>query len=55
VAREKDSDSLVLAVDAATYDKFAVAQVVPFEVLADLQVYSRPVESPIPAPLSAAE
>ena len=55
VAREKDSDSLVLAVDAATYDKFAVAQVVPCEVLADLQVYSRPVESPIPAPLSAAE
>ncbi len=55
VAREKDADSVVLGVDAATYDKFAVGQVVPFETLAALKVFARPVESPIPAPLSAAE
>ncbi|MEY2750270.1 MAG: hypothetical protein RLZZ550_241 [Verrucomicrobiota bacterium] len=55
VAREKDADSLVVGVDAATYDKFAVGQVVPFETLAGLQVFARPVESTIPTPLSAAE
>jgi len=55
VAREKDADSLVLGVDAATYDKFAVGQVVPFEVLAGLQVFARPAESATPAPLSLAE
>jgi hypothetical protein len=55
VARDKDADSLVVGVDAATYDKFAVGQVVPFEVLAGLRVFARPVESAIPSPLSAAE
>jgi hypothetical protein len=55
VAREKDADSVVLGVDAATYDKFAVGQVVPFEVLAGLQVFARPAESATPAPLSLAE
>jgi len=55
VAREKDADSLVLGVDAATYDKFAVGQVVPFEVLSGLQVFARPAESATPAPLSLAE
>ena len=55
VAREKDPDSLVVAVDAETYAKFAVGQVVPFETLAALQVFARPVESPVPAPLSPAE
>lgn len=55
VAREKDPDSLVVAVDADTYAKFAVGQVVPFETLAALQVFARPVESPVPAPLSPAE
>jgi len=55
VARDKDADSLVVGVDAATYDKFAVGQVVPFEVLNGLRVFARPVESAIPSPLSAAE
>jgi hypothetical protein len=55
VARDKDPDSLVVGVDEATYDKFAVGQVVPFEVLAGLKVFARPVESTIPTPLSAAE
>ena len=55
VARDKDADSLVVGVDAATYDKFAVGQVVPFEVLTGLRVFARPVESAIPSPLSAAE
>jgi hypothetical protein len=55
VAREKDADSLVVAVDEETYAKFAVGQVVPFETLASLQVFARPVESPVPAPLSPAE
>jgi len=55
LAREKDTDSLVVAVDADTYAKFAVGQVVPFETLATLQVFARPVESPVPAPLSPAE
>ena len=50
-----DADSVVLGVDAATYDKFAVGQVVPFEVLAGLQVFARPAESATPAPLSLAE
>jgi len=55
VARDKDADSLVVGVDAAIYDKFAVGQVVPFEVLNGLRVFARPVESAIPSPLSAAE
>ena len=55
VARDKDADSLVVGVDAATYDKFAVGQVMPFEVLTGLRVFARPVESAIPSPLSAAE
>ena len=55
VAREKDADALVVAVDAATYEKFAVGQVVPFEILAGLQTYARPAESAIPSPLGAAE
>jgi hypothetical protein len=55
VAREKDADSLVVAVDADTHAKFAVGQVVPLETLAELQVFARPVESPIPSPLNAAE
>ncbi|NBX34779.1 hypothetical protein EBR16_05390, partial [bacterium] len=55
VAREKDADTVIVGVDAATYDKFAVGQVVPFEVLAGLQVFARPVEPAIPSPLSPAE
>jgi hypothetical protein len=55
VAREKDADSLVVAVDADTYAKFAVGQAVPLDVLAELQVFARPVEPRIPSPLSAAE
>jgi len=55
IARDKDADSLVVGVDAATYDKFAVGQVVPLEVLTGLRVFARPVESAIPSPLSAAE
>ena len=55
IAREKDADSLVVGVDAATYDKFAVGQVVPFEVLTGLQTFARPVESATPNPLSVTE
>lgn len=55
VARDKDTDGLVVGVDAATYEKFSVGQVVPYEVLAGLQTFARPAESAIPAPLGAAE
>lgn len=55
VAREKDTDTVFVGVDAATYDKYAVGQVVPFEVLAGLQSFARPAESAIPSPLGLAE
>jgi hypothetical protein len=55
VAREKDNDSLVVGVDAATYDKYAVGQLVPLEVLVGLQTFAQPVESPTPSPLSLAD
>lgn len=55
VARDKDTDPLIVMVDAETHAKFPVGGVVPTEVLEKCESFPRLTESPAPAPLLAAE
>ena len=55
VAREKDSDSLVVLVTAELQEKYPVGTVIPYSVLLDLELFPRPTESTIPSPFTAAE
>ncbi len=55
VAREKDSDSLVVLVSAELQEKYPVGSVVPYSVLLDLELFPRPTESITPSPFTAAE
>jgi hypothetical protein len=55
VAREKDSDSLVVLVTAELQEKYPVGTVIPYSVLLDLELFPRPAESTIPSPFTAAE
>lgn len=55
VAREKDSDSLVLLVSAELQAKYPVGSMVPYSVLLDLELFPRPAESITPSPFTAAE
>lgn len=55
VAREKDSDSLVVLVSAELQEKYPVGSTVPYSVLLDLELFPRPSESIIPSPFTAAE
>jgi len=55
VAREKDTDPLIVMVDAETHGKFPVGSVVPTEILEKCESFPRLTESPAPAPLLAAE
>ena len=55
VARDKDTDPLIVMVDAETHAKFPVGGVVPTEVLEKCESFPRLAESPAPAPLIAAE
>lgn len=51
VARDKDTDPLIVMVDAETHGKFSVGSVIPVEVLEKCESFPRLVESPAPAPL----
>lgn len=55
VARDKDTDPLIVMVDAETHAKFPVGGVIPTEVLEKCESFPRLTESPAPAPLIAAE
>lgn len=55
VAREKDSDALVLLVSAELQAKYPVGSMVPYSVLLDLELFPRPTESITPSPFTAAE
>lgn len=55
VAREKDSDSLVLLVSAELQAKYPVGSTVPYSVLLGLELFPRPTESITPSPFTAAE
>ncbi len=55
VARDKDTDPLIVMVDAETHAKFPVGGVVPTEVLEKCESFPRLTESPAPAPLLAGE
>ena len=55
VARQKDSDSLVVLVSAELQEKYPVGSVVPYSVLLDLELFPRPTESITPSPFTAAE
>jgi len=55
VAREKDSDSLVVLVSAELQEKYPVGSVVPYSVLLDLELFPRPTESVTPSPFTVAE
>ena len=55
VARDKDTDPLIVMVDAETHGKFPVGGVVPTELLEKCESFPRLTESPAPAPLLAAE
>jgi len=55
VAREKDSDSLVVFVSAELQEKYPVGSVVPYSVLLDLELFPRPTESITPSPFTVAE
>jgi hypothetical protein len=55
VAREKDSDSLVVLVSAELQEKYPVGSIVPYSVLSDLELFPRPTESITPSPFTAAE
>lgn len=55
VAREKDSDALVLLVSAELQAKYPVGSLVPYSVLLDLELFPRPTESITPSPFTAAE
>ena len=55
VAREKDSDSLVVLVSAELQEKYPVGSLVPYSVLLDLELFPRPTESITPSPFTVAE
>jgi hypothetical protein len=55
VARDKDTDPLIVMVDAETHGKFPVGSVIPTEILEKCESFPRLTESPAPAPLLAAE
>lgn len=55
LTRERDTDSILVLVDRQIHSTYAPGDVVPYEVLSKLEVFSKPTESAIPAPLSAAE
>lgn len=55
VAREKDSDALVVLVSAELQAKYPVGSLVPYSVLVDLELFPRPTESITPSPFTAAE
>ena len=55
VAREKDSDSLVVLVSAELQEKYPVGSLVPYSVLLDLELFPRPTESITPSPFTASE
>jgi len=55
VAREKDSDSLVVLVSQELQEKYPVGSIVPYSVLLELELFPRPTESTIPSPFTAVE
>ena len=52
LAREKDSDSVLLLVDERTFESYKVGQEVPMSVILKGEVFMRPAESAIPPILS---
>ncbi len=52
LAREKDSDSVLLLVDERTHENYKVGQEVPMSVILKGEVFMRPAESAIPPILS---
>lgn len=55
VARDKDSDTLVVLANPEIIEKYPVGFVIPYKTLIELELYPRPAESPAPAPLSIIE
>lgn len=55
VARDKDTDPLIVMVDAEIHGKFPVGSVIPVEVLEKCESFPRLTESPAPAPLITTE
>lgn len=55
IARDKDTDSLIVSVSAELQEKYPVGSTIPFNVLSELELYPRPAESAIPSPFTAAE
>ena len=55
VARDKDTDPLIVMVDAETHGKFSAGSVIPVEVLEKCEAFPRVTDSPAPAPLITGE